>query len=462
MSQQKTAHDHLAVLRDSLRKSTPWTSGVLDVRPDDLVLFYRQGQGARDARSLTFGATTEEQLEELAKACTPATFGLGTEDVLDESYRKAGKLDIADFASSLDLGTLRLVEAISPDLLDGRDDVGEKGIRAELYKLNVYGPGSFFKAHKDTPRAADMIGSLVIVFPSAHAGGQLSLSHGESNTFSFDSAALLANKPGSIAFVAFFSDVTHAVEQVVSGYRVTLTYNLFLVDTPMATRQLSVPESASEAALRALLANPKFLPAGGLLGFGLEHQYPVPKTASDPATLAAVLTVLKGADARLQSAAARVGLENFVKLVYKTPRGWDRKGGENVVLEKVMNFGSVWDEDGEVAQMLERQGEVLRPATEADIGKAAEGARPEEAMEEADDEDDDYEETDSEDYEDADSDTDGGRNDKRTAVFWVTRPKAKLNRADSPFIAMGNQAEMGHSYGDAALFVRFPPMDQRV
>src|ERR1700761_9424078 len=91
------------------------------------------------------------------------------------------------------------------------------------------GPGSFFKAHKDTPRSDDMIGSLVIVFPTAHEGGALTLSHGK-NTWVFDSAAELAahgrgseSKP-AVAYIAFFGDVTHAVEEV------RLTYNLFLAD----------------------------------------------------------------------------------------------------------------------------------------------------------------------------------------------------------------------------------------
>ncbi|KAF8427281.1 hypothetical protein EV426DRAFT_529446, partial [Tirmania nivea] len=35
-------------------------------------------------------------------------------------------------------------------------------VYAELYKLNCYSQGDFFKAHKDTPLAANMLGSLVV------------------------------------------------------------------------------------------------------------------------------------------------------------------------------------------------------------------------------------------------------------------------------------------------------------
>ncbi|KAF7288949.1 Fe2OG dioxygenase domain-containing protein [Mycena indigotica] len=437
-----TAEDHLRVLRDALKQSTPWTSGLLNVRPDELVLFYKHGAGEDDARHLNFNDATEEQLARLAESCQPATFGKGTEDILDESYRKAGKLDCADFAASLDVGTLRLVEAISPDLLDGRDDVEDKSIKAELYKLNVYGPGSFFKAHKDTPRAGDMIGSLVVVLPTAHSGGALTLSHGDSST-SFDSGALLADKPSSIAYAAFFSDVTHAVEEVTSGYRVTLTYNLFLLDAPTSRlvpgRQASAAETACEAALRALMADATFLPAGGLLGFGLQHQYPVPRTPSDPASLEHVTTVLKGADARMQSAAARVGLESVIQLIYRSleyyARGRDR-GGNQVVLGEVIDLEGMWDEGGETSEAVEKAGEVLRTARYSEIGvKPKKNSQPE-------------------------SESAGLEDEKRTAIFWVRR-LTRLNRAESAFIAMGNQADLAHSYGDAALLVRFPPSGQR-
>jgi hypothetical protein len=41
-------------------------------------------------------------LEPLVASCQPATFGRNNEDILDESYRKAGKLDRSQFSLSLD------------------------------------------------------------------------------------------------------------------------------------------------------------------------------------------------------------------------------------------------------------------------------------------------------------------------------------------------------------------------
>ena len=56
--------------------------------------------------------------------------------MLDETYRKAGKMDSDRFMTGLDLHETGLLDsAIRLGLL--ADET--RGIRAELYKLNVYG-----------------------------------------------------------------------------------------------------------------------------------------------------------------------------------------------------------------------------------------------------------------------------------------------------------------------------------
>ncbi len=62
---------------------------------------------------------------------------LNQKDVLDDTYRKAGKLNAEDFATKLDVVKAGLVDAVRYNLFEG---VQSKNIvRAELYKLNVYG-----------------------------------------------------------------------------------------------------------------------------------------------------------------------------------------------------------------------------------------------------------------------------------------------------------------------------------
>jgi hypothetical protein len=132
-----------------------------------------------------------------------------------------------------------------------------------------------------------MIGSLVVMFHTPHEGGELTLVHSD-NTEKFDSTAQLATQADShaIAYIAFYSVVVHAVEPVSSGYRVTLTYNLFLTPCSGSVRQnslgrkiLPLPKECFEAALRALLTDPTFLPTGGLLAYRLAYEYPLPGLA---------------------------------------------------------------------------------------------------------------------------------------------------------------------------------------
>ena len=86
-------------------------------------------------RVIDFNEATDEQLAALAEACQPASFGIAQKDVLDESYRKAGKLECADFATQFCPYT-SIVDKIKGALLQGRDSTN---IDVEMYKLNVYG-----------------------------------------------------------------------------------------------------------------------------------------------------------------------------------------------------------------------------------------------------------------------------------------------------------------------------------
>lgn len=62
---------------------------------------------------------------------------MNQQDVLDESYRKAGKLDNTNFAVKFDIGRSGLIEVIRSNFLAEYNE--RRSVRAELYKLNVYG-----------------------------------------------------------------------------------------------------------------------------------------------------------------------------------------------------------------------------------------------------------------------------------------------------------------------------------
>jgi hypothetical protein len=75
-------------------------------------------------------------LEQLAQTCEPASFGVKQELVLDETYRKAGKMDSECFSSMLNPFHTDLIKIIRGYLLEGEEST--RGIQAELYKLNIY------------------------------------------------------------------------------------------------------------------------------------------------------------------------------------------------------------------------------------------------------------------------------------------------------------------------------------
>lgn len=81
---------------------------------------------------------SDVNLSLLAEACDLATFGRNEEDVYDETYRKAGKLDRKHFAIGFDPESSGLMTTLRTMLLEGHDSTS-KSIRCELYKLNVYG-----------------------------------------------------------------------------------------------------------------------------------------------------------------------------------------------------------------------------------------------------------------------------------------------------------------------------------
>jgi len=79
----------------------------------------------------------QKATESLADACAPATFGADNKDVLDLSYRMAGKMDVTNFMTRFDPDHLGLSEFVRGQLLEGDEDL--KSMRTELYKLNFYG-----------------------------------------------------------------------------------------------------------------------------------------------------------------------------------------------------------------------------------------------------------------------------------------------------------------------------------
>ena len=90
---------------------------------------------------INLAITTLDELDQLAQACDPASFGAKEKEVLDEAYRKAEKMDTLCFFSPLQSVQSNLMKIIHGSLLEGTQST--KAIVAELRKLNVYGTYAF-------------------------------------------------------------------------------------------------------------------------------------------------------------------------------------------------------------------------------------------------------------------------------------------------------------------------------
>lgn len=173
-----------------------------------------------------------------------------------------------------------------------------------------------------------MFGSLVLVFPTEHEGGALYLRHNHQE-WVFDSAKLIAEakssatatneKQSHVGYVAFFSDVDHEVAKVISGHRVTITYNLYFKDEEPVVENISMfppIETNFRTALKSALDDEGFLPDGGFLGFGLSHEYPIetgPEIVyTDKVEL--IARYLKGGDAVIRRVCKSLGLKTKIML----------------------------------------------------------------------------------------------------------------------------------------------------
>ncbi|KAL6300725.1 hypothetical protein BKA93DRAFT_828890 [Sparassis latifolia] len=141
-------------LASTLTAKALFSSGTL--AETDLLLDYAKGEISGKVDLLH---ATENELQRLSETCDAAPFGVGQENVHDESYRKAGKFDVPGFSVHFDASRPGLTDNAFANLFDQEET---SAVRAELYKLNVH----------DSPRSQKMFGSLVVIFPTLRHGGQ--------------------------------------------------------------------------------------------------------------------------------------------------------------------------------------------------------------------------------------------------------------------------------------------------
>ena len=334
------------------------------------------------------------------------------------------------------------------------------------FKLFFAGKGDFFKAHKDTPRGQDMFGSLVVVFPTAHEGGQFVLRQAEKKwTLDFADKIATTTEP-SVCFMAFYGDLEHEVLPVTSGYRVTLTYNLYHKPIHPGASFIHTPFHLKlKQAFVDLINDPSKLPDGGYLGFGLMHQYVY--TRED--LLAPVMAQLKGSDRALADVCDALGLRYSLRLLYRDVG----RPQLNLLTTEAIDVDGTYAESwrGYLKQALEElEAVTVEGIVLVERGDDWDFHLIEEDEDEDEDMDEEDEDMDEEDEDKEDEDEDGLEEGEEflkpffkkpaTKVLEITPMRSSVD-AMSPVMTYGNEPELEHFYGTACMVVELGPAAAR-
>jgi hypothetical protein len=213
-----------------------------------------------------------------------------------------------------------------------------------------------------------MFGSLVVVFPTPHKGGELILTEND-QSWTFDAAQALSNSTSTepeLAFVAFYSDVTHEVLPVTSGARITLTFNLYFEDSTLESGLSVIPTVTDQSltiknAMTELLAEQRIVNGRiHTLCFGLSHSYPVKRDKEPGYDVQELSRYLKGSDALLFRVCEDLGLAPTLKVFHTGGDLEDRVGYLGQALVDLSDTAEVYD--NELGPMLEEEGmKKVRP-----------------------------------------------------------------------------------------------------
>lgn len=206
---------------------------------------------------------TPSDAEVIKAACREAPFGKGEDTVVDTSVRKTWELNHTQF------------QLINPEwagflqkvYLTAAGGLGLTDVSVKPHKLLLYEEGSFFKRHKDSEKEPGMVGTLVICLPSEHQGGDVHLAFGSDQRI-FSTAP---TSTFNITTLAWFSDVTHEVKELTSGYRLALTYNI--VQNGSSKQSAGFFGQQAQEVKQVLLQWQVNYPGNNMLVYPLDHKY---------------------------------------------------------------------------------------------------------------------------------------------------------------------------------------------
>lgn len=238
--------------------------------------------------------------------------------------------------------------------------------------------------------------------------------------------------------MAFYSELEHEVLPVTSGYRVTLTYNLYHKPIHPGASSIHAPFHLKlKLALADLVNDPSILPNGGYLGFGLVHEYVYTrKNLLEPA-----MAQLKGSDRAFADVCDALGLRYSLRLLY--PNLGDAR--VNLLTTVTLNVSNSLDMDSEEVSWKNYLEEALKGLTIDQAEAIAIIGQPPQMYHS------------------------WLYNEKLLEPFCKT-PKAELLEttpmkssvdAMSPVMTYGNQVELEYFYGTACMVIALEPPASR-
>ena len=254
---------------------------------DNDISFIAKSQSGHLSKELKFPLNSSDCEEHMLPISSEAYFGKNDQAVLDPEYRRAQVIYPESYFCNFDPNNYDIIDIIQNNMNEISSNI--KFVRD---KLNIYSKDGHFKIHKDTPRSSNMIGTLVICFPSEFKGGDLVLHTDPPTIFQFDKLSAT-----HFQWVAFYGDIDHEVKIVESGHRITLTY---LINK---TKTTSDSNSYSINMVKNILNNSDILPQGGFIGYGCKYLY---STTSDNGAF-------KGEDSIIYSSFNDLGIKPIVE-----------------------------------------------------------------------------------------------------------------------------------------------------
>ncbi|KAI0600815.1 hypothetical protein F4775DRAFT_505890 [Biscogniauxia sp. FL1348] len=174
-----------------------------------------------------------------------APYGKGNKTVVDTAVRHPWELDPNQF----EIGNQRWQHHLEEILARVAEGLGiTEPIHAELDKMLIYEKGAMSKSQGDAEKIPRMFGTLVVSLPSLHTGGEVIVKHNHM-------MEMFQTCHHEMSFLSWYSDASHEVLPVTSGYRWVLTYNLAMTPAKNKSEPLSAYLFQQEQDLRMILTS---------------------------------------------------------------------------------------------------------------------------------------------------------------------------------------------------------------